>query len=66
MNKVTDLKNKIKKLQEKISTIQAECNHPKSVLDVKHRGSTGGWDADTYWIEYTCGLCEKFWTEDKE
>lgn len=64
MNKINELKDKIKNLYKEIDQIQSECIHPKSSLDIKYNCSTGGWDPDTYWKEFTCGLCGKKWTED--
>lgn len=66
MNLVQKLREEIKEISKKIEAIQSECNHPKSALDSKSKGSTGGYDADTYWTENTCGLCGKFWTVDKD
>lgn len=56
--------DKIRLLQKEIRTIQAKCKHPKKTLKSKHNGLTGGWDPDTYWTEFTCGKCQKFWRVD--
>lgn len=66
MNKLKSLLEKRGEIDNQISLIQSECNHPKSALDVKHKSDTGNYDpsADSYWTEYECGLCNKRWTED--
>lgn len=66
MIKVDELKKQIVEFNRQITEIQSECNHPKSSLQIKHNGSTGGWESDSYWKEYTCGLCKKFWIVDEE
>lgn len=57
--------DKIRILQEEIRDIQAKCVHPKETLKAVDKGSTGGWDPDTYWTEFTCGKCQKHWHMDK-
>jgi len=63
--KLQKLKQGIKDLQDQIHAMQLKCKHPTQSVDVKHCGSTGGWDADTYWTENRCKKCDKFWIEDK-
>ncbi len=65
MNSVEQLKNEIDKLNKKIALIQSECSHPPSARDSKPGASTGNYDptADCYWVDHTCGLCQKKWTE---
>jgi hypothetical protein len=45
--------------------LQAVCAHPNA--DKNYRGSTGNYDpsADSYWIEYRCPDCGKFWMTDQ-
>lgn len=66
MSVVTELRAEIDKLTLRIKAIQAECSHPRACLDVSHRASTGNYDPtqDCYWTDFTCGLCQKFWTEE--
>jgi hypothetical protein len=41
------------------------CSHPDT--SKKHCGDTGNWDRnqDSYWIEYRCPDCGKFWSVDQ-
>lgn len=45
--------------------LQEICNHPN--VDKKYKGNSGNYDpsADSYWIEYRCPDCGKFWIEDQ-
>lgn len=45
--------------------LQAICSHPSATK--KSRGSSGNYDpsADSYWIEFKCPDCNKFWMEDQ-
>jgi hypothetical protein len=60
---------RIQKQQEKWDLAEKElkelCSHPDA--SKKHRGDTGNWDRneDSYWIEYKCPDCGKFWTVDQ-
>lgn len=58
--------DKIKKLNEQIAELQSLCTH----LDVtkKYKGDTGNYDpsADSYWIEWRCPDCGKFWITDQD
>ena len=60
-----DLYRQQEEISRKIEQIQEECSHPKSSLTIEHGGDTGNYDptADFYWTTYTCGLCDKSWTE---
>lgn len=51
------------KLAEK--DLQDSCPHVN--VDKKYKGNSGNYDpsADSYWIEYRCPDCGKFWTEDQ-
>jgi hypothetical protein len=59
----------IEKHQNKWADAEKElrkvCNHPAA--DKKYCGTSGNYDptADSYWIEYRCPDCGKFWTEDQ-
>lgn len=41
------------------------CLHPAA--SKKYRGNSGNYDpsADSYWVEYKCPDCGKFWCEDQ-
>ena len=41
------------------------CKHPN--LEKTHKSNTGNYDpsADSYWIEFKCPDCNKFWMEDQ-
>ena len=49
-----------------IAKIQDACSHPVDALSFEYGSDTGNWDRneDSYWTTYTCGLCEKRWSED--
>lgn len=59
----------IQKHQDKWADAEKElqqiCNHPNA--DKKYCGNSGNYDpsADSYWIEYRCPDCGKFWIEDQ-
>ena len=50
------LRAEIRALEVKITEVQSECNHPKSVVDRKNSGS---------WNLVHCGLCDKGWVETR-
>jgi hypothetical protein len=45
--------------------LQEKCPHTN--VTKKYNGSTGNWDRsqDSYWIEYSCPDCKKFWTVEQ-
>lgn len=45
--------------------LQSQCQHPSA--SKKYCGDTGNWDRsqDSYWIEYRCPDCGKFWSVDQ-
>lgn len=59
----------IQKHQQKWDDAEKElrslCSHPN--VSKKYCGDTGNWDRsqDSYWIEYKCPDCNKFWTVDQ-
>lgn len=59
----------IQKHQQKWDDAEKElrslCKHPNA--SKKYCGDTGNWDRsqDSYWIEYKCPDCNKFWTVDQ-
>lgn len=60
----TITKNQLKwDTEEKI--LQNLCPHPSA--SKKYCGDSGNWDRseDSYWIEYRCPDCGKFWTTDQ-
>lgn len=52
------------KLAEK--ELQDSCPHGN--VDEKYKGNSGNYDssANSYWIEYCCLDCGKFWTEEQQ
>lgn len=70
MSIVTDIKNQIKELENKLKSIQGECSHPKSCRVLTNEYEIGGMNYDHQEYEvsskqqyWTCTLCEKQWTE---
>lgn len=62
---IQSLRDQIKELESKITSIQEECSHPKLCLIENNRASTGNWDqVDYYWTEFHCTLCDKKWIRD--
>jgi hypothetical protein len=61
--KLKSLKEQLAHVTNQIEELNSTCTHPN--VDKKHRGDTGNYDpsADSYWIEYKCPDCGKFWTE---
>jgi hypothetical protein len=65
------------KISERLACIEARLEHwdgmlrelqqvcPHESVAKKYRGNTGSWDGDSYWIEFTCQDCGKFWIEDQ-
>lgn len=45
--------------------LQEKCPHPD--VSKKYCGNTGNYDpsADSYWIEFRCPDCKKFWTVEQ-
>ena len=73
MNRVQQIRHEISKLDEELFDIQEACTHPPIVLRVKQTNVciTPEYDSlarQTYrrTSSYTCGLCEKQWTESEE
>lgn len=52
---------KIDKISKKIRRFQESCKHENKTE--KHGGSTGGYEENEYWTEYTCTDCLKKWRE---
>lgn len=67
MTSIKKLKDSISILQSKIEAKQNKCKHPKKTLTEKTGSDVGNWDrsADSWWIDYHCGVCDKKWTEEK-
>lgn len=67
MSKIKQLREEITERQFLISKIQDECTHPTSCLTRVAKSDTGNYDStqDSYWYEFTCGLCDKHWSEDQ-
>jgi hypothetical protein len=54
---------KILKWKQKLKDIQDVCTHEGAAKVAK--GDTGNWckDDDSYWYEFDCPVCCKFWSE---
>ncbi len=67
------IKAKLDKINTKIGTLLIErenvkaniCSHNK--VEMTACSNSGNYDphADSYWYEFHCQVCEKFWTEDQ-
>ncbi len=60
---ISQLRQQIKSLEQKIKNIQEECNHPKSAVTSVYLGVTGQFNEDRRY-KNTCQLCEKVWNTD--
>lgn len=65
MNKIQELKQKIAECESQIKELQDTCSHPPLALEYRHCSNTGNYlEADEYWTDFHCTLCEKRWSED--
>jgi hypothetical protein len=62
---VDALEKQINILENKKEKLMNKCKHNNAVREYK--GNTGNYDPsrDSYWIEYRCYDCGKFWTTDQ-
>ena len=46
-----------------INEQQNGCPHPQRTLEKENKSNTGNYDPsdNSYWAEYRCGRCGKFW-----
>jgi hypothetical protein len=52
----------LKRLVGELADVQERCAHKRATFE--HKGSTGNWDGDSYWREWTCPTCLTVWTTD--
>jgi len=65
MNIVEKYKQEIKDIESSIASIQTLCSHPEEAVTKVHKGSTGNpYEANEYWTNFHCELCDKRWTLD--
>lgn len=59
------IQNKIISLREQLEELQNLCKHPD--VTKKYGGDSGNYDPsqDSYWIDWRCPDCGKFWTTDQ-
>jgi hypothetical protein len=58
------LKAKADKIQQAIKDLQNECTHPNALRESK--SFTGSYtESDSYWYEFKCPDCQKFWSKDQ-
>jgi len=59
------IQRRLLKARDDLLTLQAECTHEGA--EKTYRGDTGNWCRadDSYWIEFRCPHCSKFWTEEQ-
>jgi hypothetical protein len=66
------IKNQLIALREKealicasIKSLQDKCKHPN--VSKTYKSDTGNYDKsqDSYWIEFKCPDCEKYWCQDQ-
>lgn len=60
-----DIETRIETLKNGLKTLQNYCHHPYVIKTSK--SDTGNWckTDDSYWTEFKCPDCGKFWIEDK-
>lgn len=62
--RIAKCKEKILEQTLKIKELQEECTH--TGVHFKYRGGGGGYDRDdSYWINYKCPHCDKYWRTDQ-
>lgn len=59
------IRNKIDRLNDQLDELQEQCQHPN--VEKTYKGNTGNYDpsADSYWIEWLCPDCKKYWMTDQ-
>ena len=60
MQEIQTLKSELKLIQDRLKVLQDQCTHPKEALWEKFIN----FDSGEHWIEYKCGICDKFWTKE--
>ncbi len=52
---------KLEKVYADIASLQKECTHPN--VKKEYKSNTGNYDpsCDSYWIDYRCPDCNKYW-----
>ena len=63
--RLQEIKNEIDLLEMEVLNFQANCRHTNAVH--QYCGDSGNYDPsrDSYWIEFHCYDCGKYWTEDQ-
>lgn len=53
------------RLSEELHELQVLCTHPN--VSKTYKGNTGNYDpsADSYWIDWKCPDCDKYWMTDQ-
>lgn len=59
------IRNKIDRLNDQLGELQEQCQHPN--VEKTYKGNTGNYDpsADSYWIDWLCPDCKKYWMTDQ-
>lgn len=59
------LYRRMQRSEHDLKMLQRECEHPN--VEKKYGSDTGNYDpsADSYWIDWRCPDCSKFWTTDQ-
>jgi hypothetical protein len=67
MNRIEELRKVIAECHQEMAKIQEECSHPNSCVTYKYGANTGNYDpyADSYWVDFRCGLCGYKWWKDE-
>lgn len=65
LDKIQKIRTKISDLNLKIKDIQDNCFHP--IVKRIAKSNSGNYDphADSYWYEFYCQECGKYWQEDQ-
>ena len=63
--RLQEIKNEIDLLEIEVLNFQSKCRHTNAVH--QYCGNSGNYDRsqDSYWIEFHCYDCGKYWTEDQ-
>jgi hypothetical protein len=63
---VQKLLREIESSRNKLINLQNKCSHPEKDCEFIYKADTGNWDRsqDSYWTNYKCFRCGKYWTKD--
>lgn len=63
--KFEEIQGSMATLNNELTILRSKCKHKNRTK--KYKSDTGNWciSDDSYWIEFRCEDCGKFWSEDQ-